>query len=117
MRTLCAPNLVRDTGRGLAEDIDDAADGQDAAAGALADVGAELLELGGVGEGLGRVLAVEVRDAGHISSAALGGVVESAAGRVSLALHDGGSGQDGGEESGESEVLHCDGCGCVFLRR
>lgn len=113
MRILCAPNLVRDTGGGLAEDIDDAADGEDAAAGALADVGAELLELGGVGQGLGRVLAVKVRNAGHIGSAALSGVVESAAGRVGLALHDGGSGQDGGEESGESEVLHFDGCVCV----
>jgi hypothetical protein len=103
----CAQHLVSDASGGLAEDVDDAADGQDAAAGALADGGAELLELGGVGQGLRRVLAVEVGDAGDVGRAALGRVVQAAAGLVGLALlDDRGGGQDGGEDGGESQVLH-----------
>lgn len=107
----CAQHLVSDASGGLAEDVDDAADGQDAAAGALADGGAELLELGGVGQSLGRVLAVEVGDAGDVGRAALGRVVQAAAGLVGLALlDDRGGGQDGGEDGGESQVLHFEMC-------
>jgi hypothetical protein len=90
----------------LAEHVDDAGDGDGAAAGALADGGAHGLELRGVGQDLGRVLAVEVGQAGHVSSAALGRAVESRAGRVGLALEHGWCGHGGGEEGGESEELH-----------
>ncbi|KAM0806748.1 hypothetical protein AB5N19_07085 [Seiridium cardinale] len=102
-------DLLSDTGGSLAEEINDAADGNDTAAGGLADGGAHGLELSGIRQCVGWVLAVDVGQSGYISRATLGCAVESRAGSVGLTLHEGRGRHGGGEECGESEKLHFDG--------
>ncbi|KAH6646276.1 hypothetical protein BKA67DRAFT_541249 [Truncatella angustata] len=103
-------DLNINAGRGLAEEVDDPGDGDGAAAGALAAGGAHGLELCGVGQDLGWVLAVEVGQTGDVSSAALGVAVQTRAGSVGLTLHHGGGSEGTGEESGEGEELHFEIC-------
>jgi len=106
--------LVLNTGGGAAEDAL-VQDGQETAAGTLSDFGADGAEVVARGGHLGRVGAVEVREAEDVSRAALRSPVEAGAGDVDgLALLDnrgreGDAGEEGGDGDGE---LHLDGRLC-----
>jgi hypothetical protein len=114
-RTTGRHRLVADDTNGVGAEKALVENGEGAALGLLAALGADLLEAGGRGRHSGGRSAVEANDAEDVGVAALDGAADEAPGAE---VGDGGAGLDelslrgghgGGEESGEGEELHVGG--------
>ena len=105
-------HLILDTGGGVAEDAL-VEDGEDTAASTLADGGADLGEVVGIGGSLWGDTAVKVGKTEDIGSTALRRAVEAGARNVGLAVLNGSTGSGSGEANkggkGDDGELHVGG--------